>query len=254
MTKSLTNKVALVTGATSGIGAATATVLAACGASVMLIGRNQRAAQTVQKEIEAAGGTAKILLGDICAPEFCQHAVAETIRHFHQLDILANVAGVIRRGDSLNTSDDDWRVMMSTNVDGTFFMSRAAIAVMRTGGGGSIINLGSTVGLVGTEGLAAYCASKGAVVNLTRAMALDHATEGIRINAVCPGAVDTPMLISGHNHQTPEKVHDSNRSAIPQQRIPAPSEIADLISFLASDASRHITGTAIPIDGGYTAR
>ena len=132
-------------------------------------------------------------------------------------------------------------------------MSSAAIPAMRRAGGGSIVNLGSTVGLVGCAGLAAYCASKGAVVNLTRAMALDHASEGIRVNSVNPGAVDTPMLVSGHGSAGAEAVREANRASIPQEWLPKPVEIANAIAFLASDLSKHITGTAVPVDGGFTA-
>ena len=143
--------------------------------------------------------------------------------------------------------------MMNTNVSGTFFMSRASINAMRRSGGGSIINLGSTVGLTGCAGLAAYCASKGAVVNMTRAMAIDYAVENIRVNSVNPGAVDTPMLVSGHGHLDAEAVREKNRVSIPQGWLPKPHDIAKTIAFLASDLSKHITGAAIPVDGGYTA-
>ena len=133
-------------------------------------------------------------------------------------------------------------------------MSRAAIPALRRSGGGSIVNLGSTAGLVGCPGLAAYCASKGAIVNLTRAMALDHALESIRVNAVCPGAVDTPMLVSGRGDLSPDRVREANRASIPQGWLPGPIEIANAIAFLASDLSRHVTGTALPVDGGFAAK
>jgi NAD(P)-dependent dehydrogenase (short-subunit alcohol dehydrogenase family) len=156
----------------------------------------------------------------------------------------------------VDTSDDDWRRVMATNVDALFYVSRAAVVAMRRSGGGSIVNIASNVGLVGTERLAAYCASKGAVIALTRAMALDHAAEGIRVNAVCPGSVDTPMMVSGRAGWgvSDEEVFAASVSAIPQGRIPQPSEVAELVAFLASDASSHITGTAIAVDGGYVAR
>jgi len=142
------------------------------------------------------------------------------------------------------------------NVDSVFFMSRAAVRAMRTqGSGGTIVNLASNVGIVGSGGLPAYCASKGAVVLLTKAMALDHAAEGIRINALCPGAVDTPLLVSGHEKtgRTPDEVFASNIAGIPEGRIPSPEEIAKSMLYLASDASSHVTGVALPIDGGYVA-
>ena len=256
MTKPLEDRVMLVTGATSGIGAATAVAAAAAGAKVMLIGRDGDKASAVLRRIEDDGGEGAIVLGDVSRSAFCDDAVSRTVSTYGRLDVLANIAGTMWRGNALDTSDEAWQQVMGTNVDGTFFMARAAIPSMRENGGGAIINLASTVGLVGTAGMPAYCASKGAVVNLTRALALDHATEGIRVNAVCPGAVDTPMLVSGHvgAGNSPEEVLARNRAGIPQGRIPSPEEIARVILFLAGDESRHITGAAISVDGGYTAR
>lgn len=249
----LKGKVALVTGATSGIGEATALVLAKAGAQVMVQGRREDAARGVVAAIRAAGGDAEYVLGDVADPETAVRAVSATVGKFGGLDILANVAGVITRGDTVQTSDADWALNMNANVNGPFYMSRAAIPEMRKRGGGSIINLASNVGLVGCRGLAAYCASKAAVVNLTRAMALDHAVENIRVNSVNPGAVDTPMLVSGHPTRTPDEVREANRSGIPQGWLPKPIEVANAILFLASDLSRHITGVALPVDGGVTA-
>lgn len=256
MSGTLDGRVALVTGATSGIGEATAIAAAAAGARVMLTGRDGGKASAVLRRIEETGGTGDVILGDVALSSFCDEAVARTMSTYGRLDVLANIAGTMWRGDALDTDDEAWRRVMATNLDGAFFMARAAIRTMKEAGGGAIINLASTVGLVGTPGMPAYCASKGAVVNLTRALALDHATDGIRVNAVCPGAVDTPMLVSGHRGagNSPDEVLDRNRAGIPQGRIPKPEEIARLIIFLASDDSLHITGAAISIDGGYTAR
>ena len=222
----------------------------------MLTGRDADKAETVLQRMRDAGGEGAVVLGDVTSSSFCDEAVARTISTFGCLDVLANIAGTVWRGDALGTSDEAWRRVMATNLDGTFFMARAAIQAMRAQGGGAIVNVASTVGLVGTSGMLAYCASKGAVVNLTRALALDHAEDGIRVNAVCPGAVDTPMLVSGHSGDghTPDAVLARNRGEIPQGRVPVPEEIARVIVFLAADDSRHITGTAIPVDGGYTAQ
>ncbi|MBC6404805.1 MAG: SDR family oxidoreductase [Rhodospirillales bacterium] len=249
----LSGKTALVTGGTSGIGAETARVFAAAGASVMLVGRRAEAAQELVEQIAEAGGVAAYLLGDVSGAAFAERAVCETVERFGALTVLANVAGTIFRGNAEETSDGDWRTTMAVNLDATFYMSRAAIPQLRAAGGGSIVNLGSTVGLVGTRGLAAYCASKAAVVNLTRAMALDHAAENIRINSVNPGAVDTPMLVSGHGDRDADAVRAANRASIPQGWLPSPAEVAQVIAFLASDESRHITGVALPVDGGFTA-
>ena len=249
----LKGKVAIVTGATSGIGEETAKVFAIAGASVIVTGRREQPAKALVKNIQAEGGQADWIIGDITNSEFTNNLAATTEEKFGRLDILANVAGAITRGDALNTSDEDWFTMMNTNVSGTFFMSRASINAMRRSGGGSIINLGSTVGLTGCAGLAAYCASKGAVVNMTRAMAIDYAVENIRVNSVNPGAVDTPMLVSGHGNLDADTVREKNRVSIPQGWLPKPHDIAKTIAFLASDLSKHITGAAIPVDGGYTA-
>ena len=249
-------KVALVTGATSGIGRASAEVLAREGADVMVTGRSADSAARTVLAIVEAGGSADIALGDIRDPNLATSIVAATRDRFGSVDVLVNAAGVIVRHDVVDTSDEDWRLVMGTNLDALFYVSRAAVVAMRQAGGGSIVNIASNVGLVGTSGLAAYCASKGAVISLTRAMALDHATEKIRVNAVCPGSVDTPMLVSGRAGRgvSDEEVFAANISAIPQGRIPQPSEVAEAVAFLASDASSHITGTAIPVDGGYVAQ
>ena len=250
----LLGKTALVTGGTSGIGAATARVLAEAGADVVVAGRNEGAAKELCNEISRGDRGATYALGDVVDPAFAASAVSVAERRFGGLHVLVNAAGAIVRGAVEGTTDEDWNRVLSVNVSGTFFMSRAAIPALRRSGGGSIVNLGSTVGLVGCPNLAAYCASKGAVVNLTRAMALDHAHENIRVNAVCPGAVDTPMLVSGRGDVVPDQVREANRASIPQRWLPRPTEIANAIAFLASDLSKHVTGTALPVDGGFTAK
>ncbi|MEI9425958.1 SDR family oxidoreductase, partial [Mesorhizobium sp. Cs1299R1N1] len=197
---------------------------------------------------------AELLLGDVTERAFADQVIDKAVEMFGKVDVLVNSAGIIRRGDVVDTTDEDWRLTFAANVDGVFYFSRAAVKAMRKSGGGSIVNIASNVGLVGCPGLAAYCASKGAVVLLTQAMALDHAREQININAVCPGAVDTPMLVSAHTQPvTAEEVLQRNRDASPQGRVATPKEVASLAFYLASDKARHITGVAIPIDGGFTA-
>ena len=249
----MAQRVALVTGATSGIGRACALRLAADGFAVVVGGRSAERAAEVVDEITAGGGTATTALGDVAEPDYGDAAVAATVAADGRLDVLVNAAGVITRSDAEGTTDDVWHRVMSTNVDGLFRASRAALPAIRAAGGGTIVNISSTNGLVGGAGLAAYCASKGAVTNLTRAMALDHAAEGIRVNAVCPGAVDTRMLYS-EGSGTVDEVRAKNLPDIPEGRIPDGSEVAELVAFLADDRSRHITGANISIDGGYTAR
>jgi meso-butanediol dehydrogenase/(S,S)-butanediol dehydrogenase/diacetyl reductase len=245
-------RVALVTGATSGIGRACALRLAADGFTVVVGGRDASRAADVVAEIEAAGGTASTALGDVARPGYGDGAVASTLAVHGRLDVLVNAAGVITRSDAEGTTDEEWHRVMSTNVDGLFRTSRAALPALRASGGGAIVNISSTNGLVGVPGLAAYCASKGAVTNLTRAMALDHAHEGIRVNAVCPGAVDTHMLYSERGTSI-EEVRSMNIGGIPEGRIPGGDEIAHMVSFLADDRSRHVNGANISVDGGYTA-
>ncbi len=252
----LSGKVAVVTGASSGLGPATASPCRAAGATVVASGRNVEALESTVDAVRSDGGTAEAFAGDVTDSEFCDSLISWTVERFGRVDVVANVAGAIVRGDASETSDDEWHHMMRTNVDSVFFMSRAAVRAMRETGGGAILNLGSTVGLVGAAGLPAYCASKGAVVLLTKSMALDHAAEGIRVNAVCPGAVDTPMLISEHSKSGMgrDEVFEANLASIPQGRIPSPDEVANAMVFLAGDTASHITGVALPVDGGYLAQ
>lgn len=264
----LAGKVALVTGATSGIGAATAMAFAQAGASIVVTGRSTSGAESTAALIASIDGDSRIMLGDVTDSGFCDALVEFAVHHFGRVDVLANVAGTITRGDATETSDEEWHQNMRVNVDSVFFMSRAVVRQFRRqavldastsdgdqSGRGTIVNLASNVGIVGSAGLSAYCASKGAVVLLTKAMALDHAAEGIRINALCPGAVDTPMLISAHEKtgRTADDVFAANIAGIPEGRIPEPTEIAKSMVYLASDQSSHVTGVALPIDGGYIA-
>ncbi len=252
----LEGKVAIVTGATSGIGAATAMAFAEAGAKVVVSGRSTTGAESTAALIASIDGDSRIMLGDVTNPAFADELVAFAVAEFGRLDVLANVAGTITRGDATETTDDEWWQNMRVNTDATFFMSRAAVRQFRhQGEGGVVVNLASNVGIVGSAGLPAYCASKGAVVLLTKAMALDHASEGIRINALCPGAVDTPMLVSAHEKtgRSPDDVFAANIAGIPEGRIPEPAEIAKSMLYLASDQSSHVTGVALPIDGGYLA-
>lgn len=262
LTVDLQGAVAVVSGGSSGIGAAISRRLASAGAVVVVGGRDAARSDAVVSAIVEAGGRAVAVLGDVADPDTSNIMIATATDTFGPVDIVVNAAGVIHRGDATETSDDDWRHIMSINVDGTFFLSRAAIAAMRSSGagstgsrGGTIVNVSSTCGLVGAAGLAAYCASKGAVTNLTRAMALDHAAEGIRINAICPGAVDTPMLAFGADG--PDEVaavYEENLGLIPEGRIPSADEVADLVLFLCSDGARHINGANLSVDGGYTSQ
>jgi NAD(P)-dependent dehydrogenase (short-subunit alcohol dehydrogenase family) len=246
-----TGKVALITGAASGMGAATAREFAAAGGHVVIIDLNAGLARNVAAEI----GVQEPIIGDVSDSAFCRRAVEMTLKRHGRLDILVNCAGIIFRADAQGTSDENWRRVMAVNVDGVFFMSRAAIGQMKKQGSGVIVNFGSIWGGVGAAGVAAYCASKGAVHNLTRAMALDHARDGIRINAVCPGEVNTPMLASGRpSPPTPEDLKKLGETMVPMGRLADPVEIARVVLFLASDAASYMTGSLVTVDAGYSAR
>lgn len=251
----LVGKVAIVTGATSGIGAATAVEFARRGASAVLVGRDAAKGEAVLRTAAISPERSLILSGSIAAPAFCDDVIARTMKCFDRLDILVNAAGVNLRGTALDTTDEMWHETMAVNVGGTFFMCRAAIPAMRRSGGGSIVNVASDWGVVGGKGHVAYCASKGAVVNMTRALALDHARDNIRINVVCPGEVRTPMLAAGLARRgfDPVTGFEQMGATIPIGRISEPDEQACCIAFLASDESSFMTGAVMSVDGGATA-
>lgn len=245
-----TDQVAIITGGASGMGAATARELAVAGAQVLIVDRNGDLAAAVADEI----GADAPLLGDVSDAAFCELAVQTAVNRYGRLDILINAAGIIVRADALATSDAQWQRVMNVNVNGVFFMSRAAVAVMKRQGKGAIINFGSIWGGVGAAGVVAYCASKGAVHQLTRAMALDHVKDGIRINAVCPGEVNTPMLASERSEPVTAEILQQIAQSVPLERLAEPVEIARVVLFLASDAASYMTGAMINVDAGYTAR
>jgi NAD(P)-dependent dehydrogenase (short-subunit alcohol dehydrogenase family) len=242
--------VVLVTGASSGIGAATAIAFAEAGWSVMAAGRDEARLA----EVADVSDNISTWAGELIESEDCDELVAETIDEFDSIDCLVNSAGILLRGNAEETSDDDWRDTLTVNLDVAFYMSRAALPyLLQTEG--SIVNVASDWGLQGGERAVAYCASKGGLIMMTRAMALDHAREGVRINAICPGDVDTPMLAAAADEA--EKDIESYMEEVadlsPNGRIASPEDVAALVMFLASDAARHITGSALPIDGGGTA-
>ena len=242
--------VVLVTGASSGIGAAIAIAFAETGWDVMAAGRNEGRLE------EVADVSAKIVTwsGELASSEDCDELMRDTMDEFGHLNCLINNAGVIVRADVGDTSDEEWRHTMTINLDVPFFLSRAALPHLLSSEG-SIVNIASDWGLRGGERAAAYCASKGGIVLLTKAMAKDHAREGLRVNAICPGDVDTPMLAAEadeHGMELDAYLEEAAEES-PNGRVATPEEVAGLALFLASDAATHITGAAIPIDGGATA-
>jgi len=248
---SFADKVVAITGAASGMGAACARAFGRLGATVAVIDIDADGAQRVANEL----GTHEPIIGDIGESSFCSEAIRTVTERHGQLDVLVNAAGTIHRADSLGTDDDQWRRVMSTNIDGMFFLSRAAIGHMATQSSGVIVNFGSIWGGVASAGSTAYCVSKGAVHQLTRAMALDHVHQGIRVNAVAPGEVRTPMLSSQRDHPPTEAELQALADAtIPMKRLADPDEIANVVVFLASDNASYMTGEIVHVDAGYTAR
>jgi len=251
--KILKNKVALITGGASGIGRATALLFAQEGAAVAIADINQEMGESTQKEIENLGGQQVIFIScDVSKAADCQMVVEQTVATFGGLDILFNNAGIVRRTNVLTIKETEWDQVMNVNVKSIFLMSKYAIPHMEKRGGGSIINTSSGWGLQGGENAVSYCASKGAVTNMTRAMAIDHGAQNIRVNAVCPGDTDTPMLRSeaaGLGIAYDELVKDSAKNR-PLGRIGTPMDIAQAVLFLASNASAFMTGSILVVDGG----
>ena len=243
-------KVALITGASSGIGAAAAIEFADAGWSVMAAGRDAGRLD----EVAVASDHISTWEGDLESSDACDELVADTIDEFGRIDCLVNSAGILVHGSAVDTTDDDWRETMHVNLDVPFYLSRAALPYLLSTAG-SIVNIASDWGLRAGAEHVAYCTSKGGLIMLTRAMAKDHARAGLRVNAVCPGDVDTPMLAAEAEEldvDVDEFLADAAEDS-PNGRIAEPGEIAALVLYLASDAARHITGTAIAIDGGATA-
>jgi len=247
----LKGKTALITGAASGIGRAMAMLFARHGATVCAVDLDAAAVEEVADGITSFGAIAIPIAADITRATDCKAAVEAAVEHGTGLHVLVNNAGIIRRGSILETSEEDWDRVMAVNVKAIFLMSRAAMPHMQMTGKGVIINTASGWGLTGGPRAAAYCASKGAVVQLTKAMAIDHGPEGIRVNCICPGDTDTPLL-----HQEARELGEPEESFLedaanrPLGRVGSPEEIAQAALFLATDASSFVTGTALVVDGG----
>lgn len=250
----LLNKVALITGGTSGIGAATAILFAKEGAKIAITGRNEKRGHGVTAQILEEGGQAIFLRTDVRKAAECRRAVDETVTAFGRLDVLFNNAGVFYPHTTLDCSEEEWDLQIDINLKGTFLMSKFALPGMIERGRGVIINNSSGWGIVGGDAAVAYCASKGGVVLLTKAMAIDHGRQGIRVNCICPGDVDTPMLPEDarlRGQKWEEYLDGCNKR--PLGRIGTPDEIAKAALFLASDDSSFMTGATLVVDGGGTA-
>lgn len=250
----LNQQVALITGGTSGIGEATALLFAREGARLAITGRNEKRGHAVSEAIMKSGGQAIFLRTDVRRAAECERAVRETVGAFGRLDILFNNAGVFYPHDTLQCSEEEWDEQVDINLKGTFLMSKSALPAMIAQGRGVIINNSSGWGMVGGDRAVAYCASKGGVVLLTKAMAIDHGRQGIRVNCICPGDVDTPML-PGDAKMRGLKWEDyiAGCAKRPLGRIGTAQEIAKAVLFLASEDSSFMTGAALVVDGGGTA-
>lgn len=241
----------MITGAGSGIGRATAQLFAGEGARVVIADLNKEAGEAVVSEIRDLGGRAAFERADVTNARDCERLVDRAMREFGRIDVLFNNAGIIRRASVAELSEADWDRVMAVNVKSIFFLCRLVIPIMIRNGGGSVINMSSGWGLAGGARAAAYCASKGAVVLMTRAMAIDHGKQNIRVNCLCPGDTDTGML----RHEAQQLGETAERflsesARRPLGRLGKPDEIARAALFLATPASSFVTGAALVVDGG----
>jgi NAD(P)-dependent dehydrogenase (short-subunit alcohol dehydrogenase family) len=255
----LNDRVALITGATSGIGKATAVLFAREGAKVVITGRRRDRGEGVVSDIRALGGVCQFIQADHTDPEACSRGVERTLAEFGRIDILFNNAGIVTKGSAETVTEEDWHNTLAINVTAVWRMSRLVIPHMRKQGGGVIVNNGSDWAVVGAQDALAYAVSKGAVAQMTRSMALDHAHENIRVNAVCPGDTFVERwLEKGYFEEsdpvTREQAIAESAAYIPMQRFADPLEIAKAVLFLACDDSSFVTGHLLLVDGGNTAR
>ncbi|MCD2498874.1 SDR family NAD(P)-dependent oxidoreductase [Microbacterium nymphoidis] len=247
----LENKKAIVTGGAGGIGRATCLALAAEGADVAVVDLNSEAAEAVAAEIRTAGGTAIAIGADVSQEADIRRVVETVVAEFGTVNVAFNNAGIIRRSTAEEIEVDEWDLVFGVNVRAIYLMCKHVVPIMRAAGGGSIVNTGSGWGLKGGGRALSYCASKGAVVNMTRALAIDHGPDGIRVNSVNPGDVNTGML-RDEARQLGEDTDAFLAEAAdrPLRRMGEPREIAQAVVWLASDDSSYVTGSALVVDGG----
>jgi meso-butanediol dehydrogenase/(S,S)-butanediol dehydrogenase/diacetyl reductase len=255
----LTDCVAILTGATSGIGEATARLFAAEGAKVVITGRRQDRGEKIASDIRGLGGVCQFIQADHTDPAACSRVVEQTLAGFGRVDILFNNAGIVTRGTAETVTEEDWQNTLAINVTAVWRMSRLVIPIMREQGRGVIVNNGSDWAVVGARDALPYAVSKGAVAQMTRSMALDHAHEGIRVNAVCPGDTFVERWLesgyfAGSDPITLEQAQAESAAYLPMKRFGRPEEIARAVLFLASDESSFVTGHLLLVDGGNTAQ
>ena len=249
----LKDKIALITGAGAGIGEESCYRFAREGAVIVALDLRENEAQRVADAVRSEGGTAHALAGDVSVQESCKKAVEWTRNTLGRIDVLFNVAGIVHGGTLVDATEDDWEIAMDVNVKGMFHMCRLTVPIMLDQDGGSIINVASVAGPFGVKDRGVYSVSKAAVIGLTKSLAMDFVSRGIRVNAICPGTVETP---SWHERVRQSPHPDETLKMMiarqPMGRVGRPEEIAALAAYLASDESSYITGQAIYIDGGMT--
>jgi NAD(P)-dependent dehydrogenase (short-subunit alcohol dehydrogenase family) len=251
MDQRLKQKIAIITGAGTGIGRACATVFASEGARVVLIGRRKNRLDEVAREI---GDSAMVISADLSKAAEGERVIGEVVERLGQVNVLLNNAGILHIGTAEQITEQQWDETFNTNVRGLWLLSRAALPIMRKAGGGSIINMASVLGINGARNRAAYAASKGAVVLLTKCMAIDHGRENIRVNAICPSFVETELTAAVISQAPdPQSVRAERVAVHPIGRLGKPEDIAGLAVYLASDEAAWVTGATFPVDGGYLA-
>ena len=242
----LQDKVAVITGGASGIGAATARLFVQEGAKVVLVDLNEEKGKAFEAELKAQNAEALFVKANITSEEEVQNIFKETIAAFGKVDVVFNNAGIGRVTPTENLEYAEWRNTVNVDLDGVFLVAREAIREMLKSDGGTIVNTASMYGWVGSPGSAAYNAAKGGVINLTRSLALEYATRNIRVNALAPGFIDTPII--------PEESKEVLKTMTPMQRLGQAEEMAKAVLFMASDDSSFMTGNILTVDGGYTAQ
>ncbi len=250
----LADKVAVITGGGSGIGRATALAFAREGARLALVDRDAAGVEETAAMVAAAGGETMTCVSDVGEPGTADRDAAAILARFGRIDILFAAAGFSVGGTIMTTSPEDWDRVFRANVGGTWLWARAVVPAMRAQGGGAIVTTASQLAIAGGAGNAAYIAAKGAILSLTRTMALDFAADRIRVNAVAPGAIDTPMLRRSFGRAAdPAAAEAKSVARHPLGRLGRPEEIAEAVLYLASDAAAFTTGTTLAVDGGWLA-